>query len=609
MVDTSEDAQELRFMIQHYQEEYGPQIQQLRDENVQLKAKVAYLQQKAANLQQKVDEQSELLKQLQNTGSSEGGPSATPPDPIPVSGPSTSRLTMTPATSHDPSKLRTPPPSSAGSTHDPIVVHDGDQDLRAENSGLQNIHPLPGPVGPPKRKSSAASPERKHIPGLMFRPSTPGKDKHPLKKRKYDVFVLVPPDRKHPVKASLTSTKLDRKHAPSSPLTPMIDGPLDYSSDSSLTSLSDDDDDDSRPLSCLVDTSIARTRATSKGPSRVAQRPRSPERDLTYFDPPPPMPMELDDRCDPTYVPSRPASPVRPTSTKRTPRTNSSQKAEAWPKPLPLSSPVRSATISRKSSPTRAEAGPSTPRQPPPASPPQRRVTLHVSPPSPSPRRRMHRRTTTSRVSRASPCTPRTPRFAVHPANPALLQSTLSRKRFSELLGGNAMRMCVPLGTRHFLFPTLKQNPRLPSSAGRPGLLLRANTEPEWRGEVQTVFVGVRGTEYRYVGEYRLTRGEQLEVGEFRALGAPMRRKWANGVVNKSKFKDIRVRIRTRRQHDREATVEEVAAAVADKEDRCEVSEEEVLQAYQSGQERLFVWRMQCVGFDEAFLADLVSKI
>lgn len=64
-----------------------------------------------------------------------------------------------------------------------------------------------------------------------------------------------------------------------------------------------------------------------------------------------------------------------------------------------------------------------------------------------------------------------------------------------------------------------------------------------------------------------------------------MRRKWANGVTSKSKFKDIRVRIRTRRQHDREATVEEITAAVADKEDKCEVSEEEVMQAYQSGQE------------------------
>ena len=64
-----------------------------------------------------------------------------------------------------------------------------------------------------------------------------------------------------------------------------------------------------------------------------------------------------------------------------------------------------------------------------------------------------------------------------------------------------------------------------------------------------------------------------------------MRRKWADGVVKKSKFKDIRARIRMRRQHNREATAEEVALALADKDDKCAVSGEDVMQAYQSGQE------------------------
>ena len=37
--------------------------------------------------------------------------------------------------------------------------------------------------------------------------------------------------------------------------------------------------------------------------------------------------------------------------------------------------------------------------------------------------------------------------------------------------------------------------------------------------------------------------------------------------------------------HHREATEEEVAAALADKEDRCEVAVEEVMSTYESGQE------------------------
>ena len=92
MADTGEEVQELRFMVQHYKEEYGPQIQQLRDENVQLKAKIAYLQ-------QKVDNQADLLKRLQSAGSPEASPSVTPPDTMPVSGSSTVSPPVTISTS------------------------------------------------------------------------------------------------------------------------------------------------------------------------------------------------------------------------------------------------------------------------------------------------------------------------------------------------------------------------------------------------------------------------------------------------------------------------------------------------------------------------------
>ncbi|KAI1790097.1 hypothetical protein LXA43DRAFT_531723 [Ganoderma leucocontextum] len=479
-----------------------------------------------------------------------------------------SQLTGEPSISHIPSKLHTPPLSSAGSTHDPLVVHDSDEDIGAEGSDVQPIHHRPGPAEPSKRRNS--SPERKHIPDLLPSPSSSIKDKGKqpaFKKRKCDVFVLVPSERKHSVKTSPTSPKLERKHVPFSPPRQKLYDPWDDSSDSSLTSLSDDDDnnDDSYPPSRRPGpATISRERTSSKGPSRVAQRHRSPERELTYFDSPIPMPMDLDDGRDSSYVPSRRASPVPPTSARRPSRTDSSQKTEAQPKPPALSSPVRSATISGKSSPTRAAPGPSSQQRLPQASPPQRRVTLHVSPPSP----------VAAPLDRLSGLT----RFGVHIADPAILRPTVSRKRFSELLGGSTMRMCVPLGGRNFLFPTLKQNPRLPSDVGQPGLLLRANVEAEWKGDVQTVLVGLRGAEYKYVGEYRMTRGERLSVDEYRALSDPLRRKWANGVVNKSKFKDIRVRIRTRRQHNREATVEEIALALADKDNKWEVSEEDIMQ-------------------------------
>ena len=80
------------------------------------------------------------------------------------------------------------------------------------------------------------------------------------------------------------------------------------------------------------------------------------------------------------------------------------------------------------------------------------------------------------------------------------------------------MRMCVATSGRNFLFPTLKHNPRLPTDVGLPGLLLRANVESEWKGEAQTVFVGLKDSHYKYVGEYRLRRSDPLSAEEYRAL-------------------------------------------------------------------------------------------
>ncbi len=87
MADPGEDVQELKFMLQHYKQEYGREIQQLRDENVQLKARVALLH-------QKVDKQSELLKQASATGNSDLRASEARIDPGPLAQPSNVSLSV-----------------------------------------------------------------------------------------------------------------------------------------------------------------------------------------------------------------------------------------------------------------------------------------------------------------------------------------------------------------------------------------------------------------------------------------------------------------------------------------------------------------------------------
>ncbi len=66
-----------------------------------------------------------------------------------------------------------------------------------------------------------------------------------------------------------------------------------------------------------------------------------------------------------------------------------------------------------------------------------------------------------------------------------------------------------------------------------------------------------------------------------------MKRKWADGLVKKPKFKDVRVRIATRRDYRREATFQEISAVWADKSNpyRGHVSEQEIIGAYERGEE------------------------
>ena len=105
-------------------------------------------------------------------------------------------------------------------------------------------------------------------------------------------------------------------------------------------------------------------------------------------------------------------------------------------------------------------------------------------------------------------------------STPAIADIVVSRKQMSNIFGGSIMRMCVRTAGRDFIFPALNMNPFLPHAPGAPGLLFRSNDALPWKGDVQTVFVGLRQGEYRYCGQYRLRRADVLSAEEFSALSS-----------------------------------------------------------------------------------------
>ena len=80
-----------------------------------------------------------------------------------------------------------------------------------------------------------------------------------------------------------------------------------------------------------------------------------------------------------------------------------------------------------------------------------------------------------------------------------------------------------------------------------------------------------------------------LPVRPFVNVQHQVKRKWAAGIENKPKFKDIRVRLVTRRDHGCAPTEEEVARIVGDKNNAYKglIFNDEIIKAYEKGEE---VW-------------------
>ncbi|KZT10769.1 uncharacterized protein LAESUDRAFT_721145 [Laetiporus sulphureus 93-53] len=166
-------------------------------------------------------------------------------------------------------------------------------------------------------------------------------------------------------------------------------------------------------------------------------------------------------------------------------------------------------------------------------------------------------------------------------------------------------------GYRNFMFPHLSMNPHVPQRPGEPGLLCRATAEVEWQRGDNKVIVGLSGAQYLYVGEYALFPAAPLSKEEFQDMPIRMKRLWAGYISTRDKDKNVRVRIILRRQNNHhEPTPAEVKRAVKDKENHyTDVTHDEIIQAFERGDETIYIWAMKCVGYDERFQRDIARRL
>ncbi|KAI1790099.1 hypothetical protein LXA43DRAFT_947736 [Ganoderma leucocontextum] len=559
MLSPREDIRKLEITLRHYEDDYESQAVKtgkLQAEIVQLKATIAYLQQ--------------CLEEERAQRKSESAPAEV----------CFSQPTMTGGAL----ALNTPPMSDRGSISQPFSLEDRIQSLEITVSSLPlPLRPRNATVTYSKKRKIAADRDRSH----NRQPSTEEKagSSNPRKRAKSIVHVLVPP------------LSPGKRRAFSRALLSTYEDGLVRAGSSSGTMIKRERDDSIQPLA---------GRQSVEATAHRTQHLRSPSRELSYLDPP--IPTRTTNAAQ-MRSPAPPESSfsVHRSSSLRTGLRNGTSRIQGSGETISRPSgdgPIRDGQASnwQRAIPSPATGSKDPPRVLRPL--PRRSAQLRsmVSAPESS-----ATRASADAVDRLCDI----PSFDVKVSDKSLLDKTANRAQLSVVLGGPATRTCVSVNHRNLLYPNHEFQPWRPSKPGKPGLFLYPSSEEQWQGDIQTIFVALYMAKYRYVGEYRLTAAEPLSPDEFNALAPAVKHKWAGHVAQTVLFKEIRVRIATRRDKRREATMQEVMTVANDTKNffRGTVTAEDVLRAYESGDERMHVWRMACVRFDEAFLRDSVGSL
>ncbi|KAF6746321.1 hypothetical protein DFP72DRAFT_923170 [Ephemerocybe angulata] len=174
-------------------------------------------------------------------------------------------------------------------------------------------------------------------------------------------------------------------------------------------------------------------------------------------------------------------------------------------------------------------------------------------------------------------------------------------------------------GRRRLVFPMPEMNPAMPLHPGESGLLFASRHEvlsdPPWG-----VFrKNLDGGEARwlYLGEYESVLVGRMTKAQFRMQRAMVKARWAKLIIEQKAFECyscMRARIALRKHGLLVGNEVEVQALVANEVDQIEngegleLGEEDVIRAFDMGEEAIDIIRMKCVAYDRIFADSIKEK-
>ncbi|KAI1790088.1 hypothetical protein LXA43DRAFT_1018260 [Ganoderma leucocontextum] len=164
------------------------------------------------------------------------------------------------------------------------------------------------------------------------------------------------------------------------------------------------------------------------------------------------------------------------------------------------------------------------------------------------------------------------------------LEASDDRQTLGKRLGcsGNGTVVRGRDGT-DYLFPHRKQHPYAPAEQGMPGLFFSAILD-RTLSMTYEVLVGISPGKYKYMGEYKLRQMDALSPEEFQSLPRGTKTFWANNILKQKKFGPIRHRLLQNRTYSKN------------------LDAADIVRAYEKGEEKLYVWRMKCIEYDDELL-------
>jgi len=166
-------------------------------------------------------------------------------------------------------------------------------------------------------------------------------------------------------------------------------------------------------------------------------------------------------------------------------------------------------------------------------------------------------------------------------------------------------------GISNFAFLSFDWNPHAPSTPGAPGLFFHgAKVDGGRFKEALRVFVNLKGppTLWLYVGTYEFVPSQSLSIEEFAMQMPKVKETWVTNIKGKEWGLSLLQRIYLRSQLGREPTHEESEEFGVDaKFLQEEVSVEQIMEAYATGQEKIGVYCMKCVGYDADWQKSLIA--